>query len=83
MCQSTLRNRKTNNNNTTLIAALVSGYLFLGFIVVVILYIHLPRQIAKEQTMPRELQTKDLYTVWSFDGRLVYEDNVEAIKEND
>ncbi|KAM2205143.1 hypothetical protein FF1_024451 [Malus domestica] len=45
VCQSTLRNRKTNNNNTSLIAALVSGDLFLGFIVVVILYIHLPRQI--------------------------------------
>lgn len=82
-CQSTIRNTKNNNNNIIMIAALISGILFLGFIVVRILYIRHPHQIVEEQQMPRETQTENLFTIWSYDGRLVYEDIVAATEEFD
>ncbi|KAM1016424.1 hypothetical protein ACFX13_046862 [Malus domestica] len=82
-CQSTIRNTKKNNNNIIIIAALISGILFLGFIVVGILSIRRPHQTVREQQMQRETQTENLFTIWSYDGRLMYEDIVAATEEFD
>ncbi|XP_021811683.1 MDIS1-interacting receptor like kinase 2-like [Prunus avium] len=81
-CQSTIRNRK-KNKNIILIAALILGTLFLGFIVVGFLYIRRHQTVRKAHEMPRGAQTENLFDIWSYDGKLVYEDIIEATEEFD
>ncbi|XP_019199633.1 PREDICTED: MDIS1-interacting receptor like kinase 2-like isoform X1 [Ipomoea nil] len=64
------------NRNLVVIISIVLGSFFL-LTVVIIIFVIFPRQ--KRNTVEEERDfTKDLFTVWSFDGKMTYESIIEA-----
>ncbi|PRQ52054.1 putative non-specific serine/threonine protein kinase [Rosa chinensis] len=70
--------------NVILITIPIFGTLFLLFMVVGILYTRCRhRTVSEKQKMPEEVKTENLFSIWSYDGKLVYEDIIEYTEEFD
>ncbi|XP_050382983.1 MDIS1-interacting receptor like kinase 2-like [Argentina anserina] len=83
-CSSTPRNGEEHNVNVILITVPIFGTLLLVFIVFGILYSRRRHQTAIEShKMQGEVQTENLFSIWSYDGKLVYDDIIESTEEFD
>ncbi|KAM3698918.1 hypothetical protein ACJW31_06G223100 [Castanea mollissima] len=72
---------KKGNNVTTLIFALL-GIVFLIFIIVGITLAVCFRK-TKTKNKPKEEEHQNMFSVWSYDGKMVYENIVEATEDFD
>nr|GMC68199.1 MDIS1-interacting receptor like kinase 2-like [Ipomoea batatas] len=73
---SSLSQSDSKNRNLVVIISVVLGSFFL-LTVVIIIFVIFPRQ--KRNIVEEERGfTKDLFTIWSFDGKMTYESIIEA-----
>ncbi|WVY91207.1 hypothetical protein V8G54_036721 [Vigna mungo] len=79
------RNGKVKRNVTTLALVLALGALLLVVLVVVVLFcIRYRRTITEgKKEDAKEEETQEHYAIWSYDGKLVYENIIEATENFD
>uniref|UniRef100_A0A7N2L6Y0 non-specific serine/threonine protein kinase n=1 Tax=Quercus lobata TaxID=97700 RepID=A0A7N2L6Y0_QUELO len=86
-CPSTISNGfngKESRKVVILILVPSFGALLLIFSVVGFLYVLLNyRRVRNNQNNPREAQNDNLFTIWSYDGKIVYENIIDATEEFD
>uniref|UniRef100_A0A2N9FS51 non-specific serine/threonine protein kinase n=1 Tax=Fagus sylvatica TaxID=28930 RepID=A0A2N9FS51_FAGSY len=83
-CPSTVsHNHHVKKRNKVMKLILVlSGVVFLIFIVVGITSFVRSRK-TKTETKPKEAELQNMFTVWSYDGKMVYENIIEATEDFD
>ncbi|XP_031095435.1 MDIS1-interacting receptor like kinase 2-like isoform X2 [Ipomoea triloba] len=65
------------NINLVVIMSIVLGSLFL-FTMVIIIFVIFQRKMRNTREEQRDFTNKDLFTIWSFDGKMTYESIIEA-----
>ncbi|KAM4115987.1 hypothetical protein ACJW30_02G016000 [Castanea mollissima] len=83
-CPKMIPNRSSTRHNQFLVIILVSllGTLLIIFIIVGVLLL-LCRIVKKTKDQPRETHDDNVFAIWSYDGRMVYENIIEATEEFD
>uniref|UniRef100_A0A2N9G113 non-specific serine/threonine protein kinase n=1 Tax=Fagus sylvatica TaxID=28930 RepID=A0A2N9G113_FAGSY len=83
-CPKMIPNLPSKRNNQFLVIILVSflGTLFIIFIIVGVSLI-LCRRVRKTEAKSREAQNDNLFAIWSYDGKMVYENIIDATEEFD
>uniref|UniRef100_A0A7N2R137 non-specific serine/threonine protein kinase n=1 Tax=Quercus lobata TaxID=97700 RepID=A0A7N2R137_QUELO len=86
-CSATVSSRpngKESRKVMILILVPSFGALFLIFSVVGFLYVLLNcRRVRNNQNSPTEAQNNNMFTIWSYDGKMVYENIIDATEEFD
>ncbi|XP_015880313.3 probable leucine-rich repeat receptor-like protein kinase At1g35710 [Ziziphus jujuba] len=78
-CPSTIRSGKKDNNVVILVTVLVLCMLFLALVVSGIAYVHCIRKTSRNNLNGQpEAQHEDLFSIWSYDGKMTYRSIVEA-----
>ncbi|XP_027187515.2 uncharacterized protein [Cicer arietinum] len=81
-----LSHKKSKNKSVVLALFITLSILFLlAFLVGVSLCIHWKRarKFQKQSTEEEEQQTQDVFSIWSYDGKMVYENIIEATEDFD
>ena len=73
---------KRGNKFVLIILIPVLAGMFLIFIIVGVLLISCQR-VRNTEAKPRDIQNDDVFAMWSFDGKMVYENIIEATEEFD
>uniref|UniRef100_A0A2N9GI41 non-specific serine/threonine protein kinase n=1 Tax=Fagus sylvatica TaxID=28930 RepID=A0A2N9GI41_FAGSY len=83
-CPKMIPNLPSKRNNQFLVIILVSflGTLFIIFIIVGVSLI-LCRRVRKTEAKSKEAQNDNLFAIWSYDGKMVYENIIDATEEFD
>uniref|UniRef100_A0A2N9HFU7 non-specific serine/threonine protein kinase n=1 Tax=Fagus sylvatica TaxID=28930 RepID=A0A2N9HFU7_FAGSY len=83
-CPKAIPNPLSKRSNQFLVIILVSllGTMFIIFIIVGVLLIFC-RRVRKTEDKPREAQNDNLFAIWSYDGKMVYENIIDATEEFD
>ncbi|GMY27754.1 mdis1-interacting receptor like kinase 2 [Fagus crenata] len=83
-CPKAIPNPLSKRSNQFLVIILVSllGTMFIIFIIVGVSLIFC-RRVRKTEDKPREAQNDNLFTIWSYDGKMVYENIIDATEEFD
>ena len=74
----------SNKHNRFLVIILISflGMLFFIFVIVGVSLL-LCQRVKKIEDKPREVRNDNLFAIWSYDGKMVYENIIEAMEEFD
>ncbi|KAK4270652.1 hypothetical protein QN277_019431 [Acacia crassicarpa] len=76
--------RRRKRNKVVIFAlSLGLGSVLLATVLIGISYIICHRNAHKEKSQEREVQTQNLFDIWSYDGKLTYENIIEATEEFD
>ena len=83
-CQKMIHNpsRKRCNKFVIIIIILVLASLFLICIIVGVAHI-CRRRVRKTKNKPEDMQNDNIFAIWCYDGKLVYENIIEATEEFD
>ncbi|GMY08930.1 probable leucine-rich repeat receptor-like protein kinase At1g35710 isoform X3 [Fagus crenata] len=86
-CPSTISNSSNGKEGRKVLILIVVpslGALFLVFSVVGFFYLlHNRQRVRNNQNSTREAHIGNMFTIWSYDGRMVYENIIEATEEFD
>lgn len=79
---------KFHNHNKTskilvVVLPLILGFLLLPLFVYGLSYIYFGTSSTKEYKPTEESQTENIFALWSFDGKMVHENIIEATEEFD
>ncbi|CAL5333718.1 unnamed protein product [Camellia sinensis] len=69
---------KKKSNKVVLIIALLFGFLFLSLMVVGIVLLVFCKKYRNTEIEPRRVNNENLFEIWSYDGKMVYESIIEA-----
>ena len=81
-CPSANHYVKKGNKIVKLILFLCLGTIFLAFVIAGFTSI-LRRRKERTENKPQEAQNQNLFTIWSYDGKMVYENIIEATEDFD
>ena len=78
-CSKLIPNPLSKRSNKFLVIILLSllGTLFIVFVIVGVSLL-LCRRVKKREDKPREAHNDNLFAIWSYDGKMVYENIIEA-----
>nr|XP_023877680.1 probable leucine-rich repeat receptor-like protein kinase At1g35710 isoform X3 [Quercus suber] len=86
-CPSTISNGPNGKESRKVVVLILVpsfGALLLIFSVVGFLYVLLNcRRVRNNQNSPREARNDNMFTIWSYDGKMVYENIIDATEEFD
>ncbi|KAI9126739.1 hypothetical protein K1719_002335 [Acacia pycnantha] len=85
ICPTKIYGPRHHKRNKVVIYALSLGLgsVLLAILLIGISYLVCHHNAQKEKSQERKVQTQNLFAIWSYDGKLVYENIVEATKEFD
>ncbi|CAL5417642.1 unnamed protein product [Camellia sinensis] len=69
---------KKKSNKLVLLIVLLLGFLFLSLMVVGIVLLVFCKKYRNTKNEPRRVNNENLFAIWSYDGKMVYESIVEA-----
>nr|POE51370.1 mdis1-interacting receptor like kinase 2 [Quercus suber] len=83
-CPKMIPNPPSKRHNQFLVIILISllGTLFFIFIIVGVSLL-LRQRVKKTEDKPREVHNDNLFAIWSYDGKMVYQNIIEATEEFD
>jgi Leucine-rich repeat (LRR) protein len=83
-CPKMVHNPSIKKGNKFLLIILIPVLASLFLILVIVGVPCICRQrVRKTESMPRDLQNGDIFSIWSYDGKMVYENIIEATEEFD
>ena len=78
-CPKPIQNQRGNKFVLKILIPVLAS-IFLIFIIVGVLRISCQR-VRNTEAKPRDIQNDDVFAIWSFDGKMVYENIIEATEE--